>query len=672
LIENITGTNGLLNVVSVLEGKYTYLKKWVGFFSQENIGKYSSKIKKICEHLIVSTGIVLVYSQYIDGGLIPMALTLEELGFRHFNPPLFDPPISTKKLGTYAIVSGDTRNAKEIINQMTDIKNKDGDLIKILLISKTGSEGIDLKYIRQIHVMDPWYNMNRIEQIIGRGVRDGSHKNLPFEHRNVEIYMHSTTIPTAPDLELVDEYIYRIAETKAKQIGQITKLMKENAVDCILNQEQLNFTEDNFPEKIRLVLSSGETIDDFQVGDKDGTSQCDYDKCIEPADHETNLQFETYNIKFATEGAMHIIEAVKSLMSERHFYVNETLILEINRMGRFSIEQILVALSKMIEEKTPIYDKYKRQGTLINVGDYYLFQPNEITNKNITTFERAVPLVKKPDIIGIKMEDAVVTGALRADEGSAAVSIEKLKEKYDLVIEYAKEKATRGEKDWSKICGSALHLLAKMELIPTKNVIILLVEHLVDYANYTEIIEILNYFTHKQDAISNNTFEGMIYNYLTTNKLNMFGEVPFVSLYDKKTQKMAVLNVDINNWELTNDAFIISECNSVLRKKYATLKLNAIIGFIDYDEDGFVFKTKETKNTRNSGAKCVNAGKVKTFKQINAIIGGDATFTPANTKDISQGILCIMQEFITRHFDKIRTGKWFLTREEERIIASIG
>jgi hypothetical protein len=671
ITENITGKNGLLNVVSVSDGKYTYLKKRSGFFSQENIGKYSSKIKRICDHIMVATGIVLVYSQYIDGGLIPMALSLEELGFRHFNGPLFDPPISAKKRGTYAMIMGNTNNAKEIVNQLTDLKNKDGDVIKVILISKTGSEGIDLKYIRQIHIMEPWYNINRIEQIIGRGVRDGSHKNLPFEQRNVEIYMHSTIIPSAPELELVDEYIYRIAEKKAKKIGQITKLMKETAVDCILNEEQLNFTEDNFPKKIKLILSSGATIEDFQVGDKDGTSQCDYDTCIEPVIHEMDVQFETYNIKFATEVAPYITDVVKSLMTERHFYKSETLILEISRMGRFSIEQILVALSKIIDENVPIYDKYKRQGTLINVGDYYLFQPNEITNKHITAFERMVPLRKKPEIIGIKMDEVDDQSAAVQGETDGMDAIQRIKETYDLIIEYAKEKTARGEKEWNKICGSALHLLVKMELIPTEKVVVLLVEHLIDYTNYTEIVDILNYFTHKDGAISDATFEGKIYTYLTTNKVNTLRDIPFISLYDKKTQKIAKLNVDINNWEIVSaaDAYTIFECNEVLKKNYESIKLNPLIGFIDYDEDGFVFKTKETKNTRNSGAKCANAGKAKTYKQMNTLIGGNAVFTPANTKDISQSILCIMQEFLTRHYDKTRTGKWFLTREEERILS---
>jgi hypothetical protein len=281
-----------------------------------------------------------------------------------------------------------------------------------------------------------------------------------------------------------------------------------------------------------------------------------------------------------------------------------------------------------------------------------------------------VPLRKKPDLIGIKMDEVSdeVIAVQRESDGMDAIS--RLKETYDLIIEYAKEKTARGEKEWNKICGSALHLLVKMELMPSETIIGLLVEHLIDYVNYTEIVDMLNYFTHKEDAISDTTFEGKIYTYLTTNKINILHDVPFISLYDKKAQKIARLNVDTNKWELvsTSDAFTIFECNEVLKKKYESVKLNPIIGFIDYDEDGFVFKTKETNNTRNSGAKCANAGKAKTYKQMNAIIGGEAVFTPANTKDISQSILCIMQEFLTRHYDKTRTGRWFLTREEERIL----
>ena len=97
---------------------------------------------------------------------------------------------------------------------------------------------------------------------------------------------------------------------------------------------------------------------------------------------------------------------------------------------------------------------------------------------------------------------------------------------------------------------------------------------------------------------------------------------------------------------------------------------NEIIGFIDYDAaDGLTFKTKDTTSSRNSGAKCINAGKVKTVKQLNTIIGGPVTFTPDNTKQISQNILCIIQEFLMRYYNITRPDiLWFITHEEDRII----
>jgi hypothetical protein len=46
-------------------------------FAPENIGRYSAKIKNICDTIVKSDGIVLAYSQYIDGGVVPMALALD-------------------------------------------------------------------------------------------------------------------------------------------------------------------------------------------------------------------------------------------------------------------------------------------------------------------------------------------------------------------------------------------------------------------------------------------------------------------------------------------------------------------------------------------------------------------------------------------------------------------
>ena len=81
-------------------------------FSSENLENYSAKIKNIGDIVMQSTGIILIYSQYIDGGLVPMALALEELGFiRNDKKSLFTTPPSRLSLDvnflTTASLSGD-------------------------------------------------------------------------------------------------------------------------------------------------------------------------------------------------------------------------------------------------------------------------------------------------------------------------------------------------------------------------------------------------------------------------------------------------------------------------------------------------------------------------------------------------------------------------------------
>ena len=70
------------------KGKFEYKEETLThhgrIFSLDNIGKYSTKIKNICDTIIKSEGVILIYSQYIDAGLIPMALALEEMGFTRY------------------------------------------------------------------------------------------------------------------------------------------------------------------------------------------------------------------------------------------------------------------------------------------------------------------------------------------------------------------------------------------------------------------------------------------------------------------------------------------------------------------------------------------------------------------------------------------------------------
>ena len=60
--------------------------------------------------------------------------------------------------------------------------------IKVLFISKAGSEGLDLKNTSNIIIMESGWNENSMEQIIGRGVRYKSHESLPKSKRAVTVY----------------------------------------------------------------------------------------------------------------------------------------------------------------------------------------------------------------------------------------------------------------------------------------------------------------------------------------------------------------------------------------------------------------------------------------------------------------------------------------------------
>jgi hypothetical protein len=304
----------------------------------------------------------------------------------------------------YVMLTGDkyfSPDNSEDIKQVVSKDNKNGELVKVVIISMAASEGLDFKNIRQIHILEPWYNMNRVEQIIGRGVRNLSHCALPFEDRNVEIYLHGTT--PRNNEEPADLYVYRLAEKKAKQIGEVTRLLKETAVDCILNIGQTNFTVDKLlaiaeNKNIKINLSSSPEPVDFQVGDRPYTDICDYKECdmkCSPFEEikEEDVVKDTYNEDFVKMNYSMILKRIRELFKEQSFYKWDQLRQHINRVKEYPVEQIYYTLSQFIENKNEyLIDRYGRRGYLINKGEYYAFQPIEVNDENASIFDRSVPV----------------------------------------------------------------------------------------------------------------------------------------------------------------------------------------------------------------------------------------------------------------------------------------
>jgi len=737
----LTGKIGLERMMNFVDdktppkkGEFEYKKSTVTnygkIFSQKIIGKFSWKIKSILDKIVdpqtgnVGEGVILVYSQYIDSGLIPVALALEELGFTRYGQnikPLFKnkpteivdvktmkPPTDKKNFipARYCIITGDPRlspNNDFEVKGSTGEDNKDGNKVKVILISKAGSEGIDLKFIRQVHILEPWYNTNRIEQIIGRAVRNFSHKELPFEKRNVEIFMYGTILEDNKE-EAADLYVYRVAEYKAIQIGKVSRILKETAIDCIINHDQTNFTQeimgDFLKEPITQILSNGVTLNDFKVGDAPFSPACDYmascnyscrqDKKI----NEENLNEDTYDEKFIMINSEKILQRIRMLMKESFFYIKDTLLKAIRTPKEYPYVQIYSALTQLIEDNNEfIVDKYGRNGRLINIGDYYLFQPVELTNKNVSIFDRSVPIDYKHSMINFEIKQDIVKPVVDKRNLNEAIVegeipfflegkkiIDEMNVNLTISKDFTKQtRVPRGDENWYKHCGIVIKKMAK-EYPQTRGDILiqLLIEHMIELLLFEDKLEIMNYL-YSLNTIKSGTFEWFAKEYFDKNIIAT-KNLKAIIMYKLNKRVIMILNND-NKWVQSEPEDEREIAASKEGKEVLTFKAddyNKIVGFIGYEKNNryLVFKTKDMLSKRDTGARCDEAGKDKTMKKINEILG-ETKFTSENTKQqkdadgnvtkeaVNHIELCVFQEFILRYFDTIKRDekKWFLTPE---------
>jgi hypothetical protein len=127
-------------------------------------------------------------------------------------------------------------------------RNLRGSLIKVMMITQSGSAGISLKNVRQVHVMEPYWNKSRIDQVIGRANRTCSHIDLPPHERNFRVYTYkmrltdqqkrrSMYIKSNDDNLSTDETIHNLAMRKDKVISSILKSVKEAAIDCSIHKQ---------------------------------------------------------------------------------------------------------------------------------------------------------------------------------------------------------------------------------------------------------------------------------------------------------------------------------------------------------------------------------------------------------------------------------------------------
>jgi hypothetical protein len=128
------------------------------------------------------------------------------------------------------------------LTYFNDVSNKYGKISKIMMISPAGAEGLNLSNIRQIHLMEPYWHEVRMIQMIGRGVRFCSHRDLPKEERHVDVYRYKSVRKSGK--WTTDQYIEDMARGKEGLIQSFLDAIKEVAVDCALNKTHNALVQD--------------------------------------------------------------------------------------------------------------------------------------------------------------------------------------------------------------------------------------------------------------------------------------------------------------------------------------------------------------------------------------------------------------------------------------------
>lgn len=697
---------------SNFEYRKNTLEKYGEIFSPDNIGKYSGKIKRIMDKIRTSRGIVLIYSQYIDGGCVPLALALEQMGVtRYENKNLFKKKPANdvdaitmsgedvKHKAHYIMITGDPLlspdNNREL-KAVTSDENKDGNKVKVVIVSKAGSEGIDFRNIRQVHILDPWYNLSREEQVIGRAVRYCSHKDLPFRERNVEVYLHSTK--GIQEREAVDMYIYRIAERKALQIGMISRIMKENAVDCILNTNTNQLTTGKIDETVELHLSSGKVIS-FKVGDKPRTHICDYmDNCeykCSPRDLTLDIDtvdMNTYNNDFLKVNTDKIIFKIKQLYRERFVYKKDELVNTLTSTRNYPLIQIDSALERLISDPYEyMTDVFGRTGTLVNVDDYYMFQPAELSNTGISLYERSVPVEYKRDALQVSLPDEIREHIVEPEPKKKKIILNILKKKEDIddigkyealkIIQHMKEQLTivretreidRGDSDWFKHTAIAIQEIISrhhLEDMDENRLMDYVIHHMVDTLLFKEKKYLIEYVLNHANL---EPLEKKIKKYIQRELRVKDGSLRAYLMYDNKSIKLWKESKQGNKIILKETK--PTEQLSLLKvlkqnKKYEPTDYAPFVGFMEYISGVIVFKVKDMKRKRHKGARCDQAGKERNISLLNNILSLDErikeTYTKANTSAVRVPTLCSIQELVLRHYHDTNhiESIWFLTNE---------
>lgn len=365
------GETGFWACFNKMKGKgfgVKYKDEYMDIFKFENVGRISCKIKTILEYIKNSKGIVFIYSNWKWSGVLPLAIALEHEGYSKYNSTnILQNGDKGRSRGNYVILSGDSNLSPDNDGEIRVLKNernKNGQDIKIILATSVATEGVDLKCVREVHIMEPWFHMNKLEQIIGRAVRTCSHIQLPPKDRNTTIYHHAAIVPG--DKENIDTRLYRVSIEKQNKIRRVERLMKNVAIDCVLNKPMNTISGNDINVSFDIETSQG-TVTKHAIGKSPDDITC-------VSKFPTRTDTSTFHIGFYSNLVSKYVRVVKSYFRSNLFGSYKEIYKHVKgEIKKVNKEVLNISLHDLVVSKSSFQNASMDYGYIIYVSNKYIF-----------------------------------------------------------------------------------------------------------------------------------------------------------------------------------------------------------------------------------------------------------------------------------------------------------
>ena len=398
------------------------------WLQRSELGNASPKGKLTLDRISSAKGVVFIYSRFIKSGALPLALALEANGYT----PLGDKkPLLTDGIqgglgrqcalcskrekvhagsdhkfvaARYILITGRASispNNPVAIQAARAKTNMDGREVKVIIGSQVASEGVDFRFVREIYVFDSWFHLNKMEQVLGRGIRTCSHSLLPKEQRNCTTYLLINTFAEGQDTETADMYMYRTAMTKAVQMGRVTRVLKRYALDCNLNRDAIIVSGLGTQTHVD---SQGVTRDEVDVNDTPYTNMCDWIEtceytCAKPIPAATEGEqdkstYDEYSVRWRETQLKSTIRKLFEKGNQPEFQRADI----VDAMSNVPYRALLGLLSDIVGNQSFRVRVHSKEGYIVYRNGYYLFQPDYLSDIRIPLALRIADVPIKRDM----------------------------------------------------------------------------------------------------------------------------------------------------------------------------------------------------------------------------------------------------------------------------------